>query len=80
MKEEQVPATPRVLDGILDELLDRARLVGAFDLLGARSEGERSLLLFDADMADATVELYCQREDVVQVGAVADDETAVRLV
>lgn len=80
MEKEQISPAPRVFDGILDKFLDRSRLVRALDLLSARAKRERSLLLFDANMSNAAVELHSERKDVIQIGAVANDETAVGLV
>lgn len=80
MEKEQISPAPRVFDGILDKFLDCTRLVRALDLLSARAKRERSLLLFDAHMSNAPVELHSERKDVVQVGAVAHDEAAVGLV
>lgn len=77
VEEEQVAPAPRVLDRVLDELLDGSRLVRTLNLLRARAEREGSLLLLNADVSDAAVELHSQRENVIQVGAVADDETSV---
>jgi hypothetical protein len=77
VQEEQIPPASGMLNGIFDELLDRPRLVRAFDLLRARPKRECSLLLLDPDVSDAAVQLHCERENVVQVWTVAHDEASV---
>jgi hypothetical protein len=80
MKEEQVSTAPRVLNSVLDKLLDRSRLVRAFDLLSARAKRECSLLLLDPHMPDAAIELDREGENVIQIGAIADDKASIWLV
>lgn len=80
MNEKQIAATTRMLDSVLDKLFNRTRLVRAFDLLCTCAKRECALFLLDADMTNAAVELHRQREDVVEIGAVAYNETSVGLV
>lgn len=56
VQEKQVTSTPRMLHGVFNELFNCPRLVGTFDLLSARAEGESSLFLFNPDVSYTAIE------------------------
>ena len=74
MQKEEISPRSRVLHGVLDEVDDGAALE-----LGEASEAEISLVVFNPDVSDGSVELECERENVVVGAAVTHDEGPVRL-
>lgn len=80
MDEEQIAAASRMLDGIFDKLFNCTRLVRALDLLCTCSKREGALFLFDSYMTNAAVQLDSERKYVVEIGAVANNETSIGLV
>lgn len=74
VKEEEVPAGPRVPHRVLDEGRDGVALE-----LGEGPEREVALLVLDAHVAHRVVQLEGQREEVAVVARVAHHERAVGL-